>query len=68
LRHDLASVALDKKDPEKAIRLLEPDVSRDDAFPESLAVYAKALFLVGRRAEAERARARMKASKIREAD
>lgn len=42
LNHDLAAVALATGEPERALALLEPEVARPDALPESLALYERA--------------------------
>ena len=51
LVHDLAGVALRAGDPAECWRLLEPEVARTDAFPESLYIAAKALHALHREAE-----------------
>jgi tetratricopeptide (TPR) repeat protein len=48
LVHNLANVALRAGDPAETSRLLEPEVARQDAFPESLYLAAKALHTLGR--------------------
>lgn len=53
LRHDLAVVALTLGDARRAVGLLEPEIARSDALPESLLVAADALRVLGRDAEAE---------------
>lgn len=58
LEHDLAVVALSSGDAPGALRRLEREAARPDALRESLIVYARALELVGRAAEAEAFRKR----------
>ncbi|WP_394823747.1 tetratricopeptide repeat protein [Pendulispora albinea] len=48
LRHDLATVAMRSGDAAEAVRLLEPELARADAFPESVFLCAKALHTLGR--------------------
>jgi len=52
LTHDLATALLQAGDPEQAARLLEPEVARPDAFPQSILVRARALHQLGREDEA----------------
>lgn len=52
LTHNLATLALRTKKPDETARLLEKEVARPDAFPESLLVRAKALRDLGREQEA----------------
>jgi len=51
LVHNLAGVALRAGDPAECWRLLEPEVARDDAFPESIYLAAKALHALHREDE-----------------
>lgn len=51
LEHNLAGVALRSGDPAECWRLLEPEVARDDALPESIYLAAKALHALHREAE-----------------
>jgi hypothetical protein len=48
LAHNLAGVALRGGDPAECWRLLEPEVARDDALPESIYLAAKALHALRR--------------------
>ena len=52
LTHNLATTELRAGNPAEAARLLEPEVSRPDAFPESIFIRARALHQLGREAEA----------------
>ncbi|MBX7098416.1 MAG: tetratricopeptide repeat protein [Myxococcaceae bacterium] len=52
LNHDLAAVALARGDPGGAEALLRAEAARSDAFPESLALFARALHALGRDDEA----------------
>jgi hypothetical protein len=49
IRYDLAVVAMREDDPNRAVDLLADEVSRPDALPDSLRIYADALALVSRR-------------------
>jgi hypothetical protein len=51
LEHNLAGVALRSGDPAECWRLLEPEVTRDDALPESIYLAAKALHALHREDE-----------------
>jgi tetratricopeptide (TPR) repeat protein len=52
IEHNLAALALEAGDAAEAARLLERQVSGDDALPEALLVRAKALHELGRSPEA----------------
>ena len=52
LTHDLAVVELQAGQPAEAVRLLEPESSRADAFPQSIYLHARALHQLGREEEA----------------
>ena len=52
IAHNLATVELRAGNAAEAARLLEPEVARTDAFPESIFVRARALHQLGREAEA----------------
>jgi tetratricopeptide (TPR) repeat protein len=52
ITHNLATTELRAGNPAETARLLEPEVSRPDAFPESIFIRARALHALGRTAEA----------------
>jgi predicted Zn-dependent protease len=52
LTHDLAVVALRAGQPAEAVRLLEAETARADAFPQSIFLHARALHQLGRDQEA----------------
>ncbi|WP_394840284.1 hypothetical protein LVJ94_25700 [Pendulispora rubella] len=59
LTHDLAGATLEGGDPAEAERLLAPETTRPDAFPESLTLRARALHDLGRNDEARELLARL---------
>jgi len=59
LTHDLAGATLEGGDPAETDRLLAPETARPDAFPESLALRARALHDLGRNTEAQSLLARL---------
>ncbi|WP_394840655.1 hypothetical protein LZC95_26505 [Pendulispora brunnea] len=59
LTHDLAGASLEAGDAAEAERLLAPETARPDAFPESLALRARALHDLGRNEEAQSLMARL---------
>ena len=50
--HNLAALALARGDAPEALRVLESEIGREDARPESLLIAAKALHALGREPEA----------------
>ena len=52
LTHNLATAEFRAANPTRAARLLESEVARQDAFPESIALRARALHMLGRDREA----------------
>ncbi len=63
LHCDLATLALRRGNAQKALEEIEPEARRSDALPAGLAVYAKALALLGRPRQAEEALARLRERK-----
>jgi tetratricopeptide (TPR) repeat protein len=60
LLHNLAGIALQAGDAAEAWRLLEEEVARDDALPESIYLAAKALHALGREQETRALIARLR--------
>jgi tetratricopeptide (TPR) repeat protein len=52
ITHDLAVVELKAGQPAEAVRLLEAETARSDAFPQSIFLHARALHQLGREREA----------------